>query len=446
MKHKAVDAAAKAPPEWRALLSLALPLSLAQGGQALMGLVDTIVLGKLSPEAQGGAGLANAFVFTIGFFGMGVMMALDPLVSQAFASGNVKRAREHYWQGVWLSFIASACLIVVCLPFPALARAFGVSEPVAIEAERYMYWRLPGMPLSLLFVAARSYLQGQGKAGATVVAMLVANVANLILDVVLVFGAGPVPSLGSVGAALATSACTLLQFAILTRFFGPRPVGTSRAIDWDEIKKVARVGIPIGSHLIAEAGVFTLAGLLASRLGPVSAAAHQVALSWGSFSFSFAVGIGSAAATRVGWAVGSGESHRARRVGLTAFGMGALFMSACALAFVIAPEALARLATTEAVVPLATQLFLVLAVFQISDGIQAVGAGALRGAGDTRFAFWANVVGHWAVGLPVALLLGVFGSFGVVGIWWGLSAGLTAVAVALFWRFWRISSRHIAAL
>ncbi len=435
-----------APSEWKALVRLALPLSLAQGGQALMGLVDTAVLGRLSPEAQGGAGLASSFVFMVSFFGMGVMMALDPLVSQAVGAGDSKRAREHYWQGVWLSFITSFILVLLCLPLPVISTRFGVTDDVAQEAATYLKFRLAGIPFTLLFVAARSYLQGQGKTGPAVWAMLVANVANLILDIVLVFGFGPVPALGTAGAAIATTLCIALQFLILSRSFGVAPHGVSRALNWSEIKKVAAVGLPIGAHLIAEAGVFTLAGFLSSRLGNVSSAAHQVALSWGSFSFSFAVGVGSAAATRVGWAIGRGESHLARKVGLTAFGVGALFMSVCSLLFLLAPGPLARLLTSEEVVPLAVQLFVVLAVFQISDGIQAVGAGALRGAGDTQFAFWANVVGHWGVGFPLALVLGVYGNQGVIGIWWGLSAGLTAVAVALFSRFWFISGREIRAL
>jgi multidrug resistance protein, MATE family len=433
-------------PEWRALMALALPMSLAQGGQALMGLVDTAVLGRLSPQAQGGAGLAGAFVFMVSFFGMGVMMALDPLVSQAIGAGNPQKAREHYWQGVWLSFITSVFLVVLCLPLPMLARRFGVAADVADEASNYLLWRLPGIPFTLLFVAARAYLQGQGKTRAVVAAMVLANVANLALDIVLVFGWSVLPALGSAGAAIATSLCTALQFAILSRSFGTAPVGTSRNPDFASMKKVAAVGLPIGAHLIAEAGVFTMAGFLASRLGSVSSAAHQVALSWGSFSFSFAVGIGSAAATRVGWAVGSKNARLARKVGLTAFALGALFMSACSLLFLVAPSLLARMLTQEEVVPLAVQLFVVLAVFQVSDGIQAVGAGALRGAGDTRFAFWANVVGHWLVGFPLALVLGVYGTFGVIGIWWGLSAGLTAVAIALFGRFWQVSRNEITAL
>jgi MATE family multidrug resistance protein len=169
-------------------------------------------------------------------------------------------------------------------------------------------------------------------------------------------------------------------------------------------------------------------------------AAHQVALNWASLSFCFALGVGSAGAVRVGWAIGAGSVPAARRAGLVAFGLGALVMAVSAALFLWVPYPLARMMTDKpAVVVAAVALFGVTAVFQISDGIQAVGSGVLRGAGDTRFAFLANLVGHWAIGMPIAVWLGLVQGLGVTGLWWGLSAGLTAVAVALLWRFHQLT-------
>jgi len=149
----------------------------------------------------------------------------------------------------------------------------------------------------------------------------------------------------------------------------------------------------------------------------------------------------------VGWAVGAGDGRAARRAGLTALGAGAAIMALPAAAFLLAPQALARAMSDDPlVVAAAPPLLLVAAAFQICDGIQGVGAGVLRGAGDTRFTFAANMVGHWLVGLPVAIGLGVGLRLGVTGLWWGLCAGLSAVAVALLSRFWRISARPIPRL
>ena len=199
--------------------------------------------------------------------------------------------------------------------------------------------------------------------------------------------------------------------------------------------------------MAAEVGVFALVGLLAGRLGAVPMAAHQVALALASFSFNAAVGIGNAGSVRVGWAVGSRDTPAARRAGLVAFGTGAALMSTWGLAFLLFPGLFARLMSSDAaVVAATTPLLRVAGLFQISDGIQAVGAGVLRGAGDTRFTLWANLVGHWALGLPAALGLGLALGYGVTGLWWGLLVGLTAVAVALFFRFRRVSSREIVPI
>ena len=172
-----------------------------------------------------------------------------------------------------------------------------------------------------------------------------------------------------------------------------------------------------------------------------------MALSLASFTFCFALGIGQAGSVRVGWNVGARDTPAARRSGLSAFAGGALVMSVAALSFWLIPAQLARLLSDQQeVIDAAVPLLWVCAFFQISDGIQGVGAGVLRGAGDTRFPFLANLVGHYAIGMPVAIVLAFWFGMGVIGLWWGLCAGLTAVAIALLTRFLRLSSREIVPL
>jgi len=433
--------------ELRALARLALPLALAQAGQALMGMVDTAVVGRLSETAQGACGLGNSLTFTFTYFGMGVMMALDPLVSQAIGANDPLRARSTWWQGVWLALLTAAVVMVPIALAPLALSPLGVTPAVADGAGLYMWLRLPGVPASLLFIGTRAYLQGVGRTRAIFWATVVANLANFLLDVVLVFGVGPLPGLGVAGAAIATTLCLYLQLGVLLWALGPSPRGVTRRPQRAAIAHAGRVGLPIGLHLIAESGVFSLAGVLAGRLGEEAMAAHQVALTWASLSFCVAVGIGSAGSVRVGWRIGQRDTPAARRSGLVAFGSGAAFMAFSALFFLLVPGPLARaMSDKPPVIATAIALFGVTAVFQISDGVQAVGAGVLRGIGDTRFTFWANIVGHWAIGLPIALWLGVFGPLGLVGLWWGLSAGLTAVALALLVRFALVTRRPIEPL
>lgn len=442
-------------------MRLALPLALASAGQSAMGLVDAAVCGRAGAVVLAGAGLGNILFLVVGVVGSGLMMGLDPLVAQAFGAGDARSARRLLWQGSWLALGAGALLALAFAFVPLLLEPLGIEPEVAATAGRYLRWRLPSAPALFFFFVAKAYLQGLGLTRAVLVATLAANVANLALAVLLVFGgaalpawAGPlraVPAMGAAGSALATTLATALQAIVLAA--AVRAVRVEGGLAGErrprraEIAQAARVGVPVALHLAAEVGIFALVGFLAGRLGRAPLAAHQIAISLASTTFTFAVGIGSAGGVRVGWAIGAGDTALARRAGTTAFAAGAVVMALGGLGFALFAEPLARLMTSDPVVaPLAATLLGVAAVFQVSDGIQAVGAGVLRGAGDTRYTFAANMVGHWAVGLPVAVGLGFGAGRGITGLWWGLCAGLSSVAAALLVRFLRLSSRPIAPL
>jgi MATE family multidrug resistance protein len=440
--------------ELRELWKLALPIAIAQAGQSLMSVVDTAVVGRAGTQALAAVGLATAVYFAISSLAMGLMMGMDPLVSQAFGAGNARRARGLLWQGSYLALIAGTVLAIPLMMVPRMLPGLGVVFEELPQLRDYLDWRAPSLVLSLLFLNTRSYLQAAAITRPLVFATVVANVFNLGADILFVFGGadlpawcGPlrrVPAMGVEGSAIATLLCCVLQWVIVAWAVRQVPVPggvPSRRPVRADILQAARVGLPIGLHIAAEVGVFSLAGVMARWLGPESMSAHQIAISYGSLTFTVAVGIGNAGSVRVGWAVGARNTPLARLSGLMAFASGACFMSLCALVFALFPGPLAHLMGTPAdVVPLLVPLLMVCAVFQISDGVQGVGAGVLRGAGETRFTFLANMVGHYGVGLPVALLLGFGLKLGVVGIWWGLCAGLTAVALALFWRFERQSA------
>jgi len=204
------------------------------------------------------------------------------------------------------------------------------------------------------------------------------------------------------------------------------------------------VGLPLGLQMGAEVGIFALVGVLASRLGTMQLAAHQLTIGLASFTFTIALGVAAAGSVRVGNAIGARDARGTRIAGHAAFVAAVIVMGISGLAFAFFPRPITRLITDQAnVIAAALPLMLVAAVFQLSDGVQAVGAGVLRGAGDTRYAFVANVVGHWGVGLPIALLLGFTAHLGIVGLWWGLCVGLTVVAVLLFLRFEKLSRGEI---
>jgi MATE family multidrug resistance protein len=430
--------------ELRKLLRLAAPIAFTQAGYALMGLVDTAVVGRLGAPALGAIGLANGIFIAVAVIGLGAMMGLDPLFAQALGAGDSGRARRLIWQGLWLSGAVTLVLAGPLALLPIWLERAGIEPAIARDARHFLWLRLPGLWPMLAFAGLRAYLQAAHRLRALVIATVVANLANLLLDIGLVFGKLGLPELGAPGAGLATSICSFLQLGMLLLAVRPGAAERSRAID---LRKALSVGIPVGLQMGAEVSLFALVGLLAGRLGARSLAAHQVALSLASFTFCWAVGVGQAGTVRVGWAVGARNTPAARRAGLIAFAGGAGIMSVFALLFWLIPGPLARMISDQPeVIAASIPLLAVCAVFQISDGTQAVGAGVLRGAGDTRFAFLANLLGHYCVGLPVAVLLGLHLRWGVIGLWWGLCAGLTAVAIALLTRFLRLSAREIVPL
>jgi len=448
--------------ELRQLVRLALPLALAQAGHAAMGTVDTAVVGRTGAVQLAGVGLGNGIFFAIAFLGIGILIGADPLISQAVGARDPVRARRLYWQAVYTALAASVLLAVPILAATRVLVPLGIPPQVAESATRFMLWRLPGLAPLLLFFAARSYLQAVGHARWLLWVVLGANVLNLLGDLLFVFGGhglpawtGPlrrVPAMGAAGSALVTTLATTFELAVLVWVVARvrLPGGPHRRLHAPlpaDLRRIVRVGVPIGLHFCAEVGVFALAGFLAGLFGAPSLAAHQIALTYGSLTFTFAAGVGNAGSVRVGYAVGARDTPLARRAGLLAFGVGAAFMGCMAVLFLVFPGPLVALMTDSSeVARLAIPLLAVTAVFQVSDGIQGVGAGVLRGAGESHFTFVANLVGHWVIGLPVALLLGFVFRWGVLGIWWGLAAGLSAVGVALLARFLRLSAREIQPL
>lgn len=433
--------------ELRQLVRLAAPLAAAQAGTQIMNLVDLAVLGRLGARELGAAGLGHAIFFMVSVMGIGLILGIDPMISQAFGAGDPVRARHVLWQGIWLALGATVVLSIPLFCMPFVVPHFGMAKDVAPLTAVFILWRSLGLAPLLLFLVVRAYLQAQHITKPMVMAMLAGNVFNFLSDLVLVFGWGPIPPLGVAGAAISTDLGSVLQLAIVAWEVRKIPMTFKRSPVWREIRNAIRVGLPTGMQMGFEIGIFALVGVLAARLGTIAVAAHQLVLSLAAFTYTIAVGVANAASVRVGLAVGGGDRERTRAAGFSALLVAAGWMSFTAIVLALAPRAMARLVTNQLdVIAAAVPLLFVAAVFQLSDGIQVVATGALRGAGDTHFSFAANLVGYWVIGLPIALFLCFTKGMGVVGLWWGLCAGLVAVATLLFLRFNRLSQRVIVPL
>lgn len=442
--------------ELRGQVRLAVPLALVSAGQQLMSVVDTAVVGRLGAAELGAVGLGNALWGFVLITLMGTLWGMDPLISQALGAGERAAARARAWQGVHLGTALGCVGMLAVGVAPLLVAPFQADAAMADLTRQYLWWRAPSLVPALWFVVARSWLQACGITRPMVLGMVVANVLNAVLAQLLVHGGaafpvgasalGWVPALGVGGAAVATMGSTLVQWLMVmpaVRRTGQGLV-VSRAPNAAQMRHALHVGFPLSVQMGAEVGLFSLVGVMAGALGRVDMAAHQVALQVASLSFTVSLGVGSAGCVRVGHAVGSGDVMAVRRNGGVALGMGLGWMACMAGLLALFPGQAARLLTDqEDVVAAAIPLLRVAALFQLSDGLQAVGAGVLRGAADTRFLSVANVVGHYGVGLPVALGAAYGLGRGITGLWWGLCAGLSTVALALVVRFERLSRTRI---
>ncbi|MBA3819658.1 MAG: MATE family efflux transporter, partial [Deltaproteobacteria bacterium] len=420
-------------------LQLAIPLAAQQLGFQLMGSVDTALLGHYSDAALAASGVGNSLLFAITSIGMGIVMGLDSIVPQAIGAGRLDDARRGLAAGIRLAVLVGLAATVLVVLSPLLLSAIDVPDEVATDARIYIHLRSLGIVPFLLSIALRSYLAARSTTRPLIVAVIAGNLANAVIDIALIFGipAIGIPAMGVAGAAIAT---VVVQVVIIAVYFRsaralddgePRPPA-SRA----DMAAIVRYGGPVGGQLFAEVGIFGLATVLAASIGTLPAAAHSIALTLASFTFAMAIGIGSATSVRVGHAIGAGDRALARHRGVLGLGLGVGAMALFAAMFVIIPGPVAQLFTDDPAVVLATvPLLQIAALFQLSDGAQAIAAGALRGIGDTRATFVGNVIGHYAIGLPISLGLAFGVGLGAPGLWWGLSAGLTVTAAYLIVRF-----------
>ena len=432
------------------MVALAGPVVLAEVGWVTMGLVDTVIVGPLGPEAIGAVGIGSILFLALAIFGMGLLLGLETLVSHACGAGRIDECHRWLLHGVTLSLLATPLLSAVGVLLVLLLPAWGLQPHVlslTIPYLKVITWSL--LPL-LLYASFRRYLQALGIVVPITVALVTANIINAAAAWALVYGHCGLPAMGTTGSAVATLVSRIyLAAALLWSIvaYDRRHHVSLFSVAWKPKRKslarLLRLGLPAATQVTLELGVFAAASALAGRLDPVSLAAHQIALNLASLTFMVPLGVASAGAVRVGHAVGRRDAPGAARAGRVALLLGTAFMAAAAAAFVFAPRPLVGMFTSsDAVFAVGRRLLLVAAMFQLFDGLQGVSTGLLRGLGDTRTPMIGNLVGHWLLGLPIGYALCFWWGWGVVGLWTGLSTGLIVIGIALAitWQ------RRIAAL
>jgi multidrug resistance protein, MATE family len=435
--------------ELRATVRLAIPVVAVQVGMMLMGAVDTLMVGRVSAEVLAGVALGNLYFFNVSVFGVGTLMAVDPIISQAMGAREPAVVSRAVQRGLLLAFLLSLALALLLVPAGPVLRAAGQPAEIIGDATSYLHISIPGLPAFLGFVVLRQALQAMHRVAPVVWTIIGANLANVVLNWVFIYGNLGVPPMGVRGSAIATLLSRVAMFVLLLVMARRQLLPLLHPLqpglrDWAAMRSLLRLGAPIGGQQTLEVAAFGAIGLLMGVIGTHAMAAHQIAITLAALAFMVPLGVASAASVRVGHAVGAGDAPRARAAVRAAYLCGVGFMACTALLFLIAPRPLAMLFTRDvAVVALAATLLPIAGVFQVFDGGQAVGAGVLRGLGDTTVPLAVMLGGYWIIGLPVSAWLGFRTSMGAPGLWWGFVASLGIVAVLLFIRIRILFGREL---
>lgn len=426
--------------EIRDVVRLAAPIVVVQVGLMLMGVVDAAVVGRYSAEGLAAVALGNMYFNSVVTLGHGTLMALDPLVAQAVGANDHEGIERALQRGLVLCGILSLPMCILLVPAEPVLRWLEQPADVTPIAADYARISIPGVLPYLVFVALRQTIQAFTLVRPVVLAVAIANIANVILDWAMVFGHLGFPEMGAAGSAWATTICRWLMAILLV--WGCRKALMPFLQRWSlldlapaPLGRMVRIGFPIGLQMWTEFMAFSVALVLVGRLGTIPLAGHQLALMLAALTYMVPLGVSAAAAVLVGHAVGRRDPERARREAGAALACGVGFMATTALILIVFAPWLARAFTGDAaIVAAAAALLPIAGVFQVVDGIQVVSAGILRGAGDTRVPMLANLGGYALLGLPLGAWLCYDWGWGASGIWWGLSAGLAAVALLLAWR------------
>ena len=415
-----------------------------------MGLVDTLMVGRLGPAAIGATGMGSGVFTAIVIFGMGLMLGLDALVSRSAGAGRPDECAHWLHQGIVLAFCVAPFVMLLTWGAFVTIDAWGLNPQIRVLARPYLrVIALGALPL-LLYAAFRRYLQGVHVVRPIMYALVSANLVNAGANAILIYGRFGAPALGVTGSAWATCIARVYMAVFLYaairrehRRGGDAHRHVPFALDRARLRRLIALGAPAASQITLEVGVFVLATALAAKLDSVSSASHQIALNIASVVFMVPLGLSSAGAVRVGHAVGARDIRRARRAGWTALALGGMVMTLLGLILFLFPVPMLRAFTTDVrVIGIGTRLLMIAAAFQLFDGTQAIATGVLRGLGDTRTPMVMNVIGHWVLGLPVGYALCFQFGWGVSGLWVGLSIGLVFCAIALTGT-WIRRTRHV---
>lgn len=433
--------------EARQLLALAIPVILAQIAQTAMGFVDTVMAGGYSATDMAAVAIGTSIWLPAILFGHGLLLALTPVIAQLNGSGRRDRIAHQVRQGFWLAGFAAILIMVVLWNAGHIIHAMHNIDPeLADKAVRYLRALLWGAPGYLFFQVARNQCEGLAKTKPGMVIGFLGLMVNIPVNYILIYGHFGMPEMGGVGCGVATAAVYWVMFICMISYvkrarsmrdirIDPQP----NKPDFAVLKRLSQLGLPIALAIFFEVTLFAVVALLVSPLGIVNVAGHQIALNFSSLMFVLPMSLAAAVTIRIGFRLGQGSTLDAQTSARTGLGVGVCMAVITAIFTVSLREHIALLYNDNpAVVTLASQLMLLAALYQISDSIQVIGSGILRGYKDTRSIFFITFTAYWVLGLPSGYVLAltdlVVDRMGPAGFWMGFIIGLTSAAILMMLR------------
>ena len=433
--------------EARQLLALAIPVTVAQVAQTAMGFVDTVMAGGYSATDMAAVAIGTSIWLPAILFGHGLLLALTPVIAQLNGSGRRDRVAHQVRQGFWLAGFVSVLIMIVLWNAGYIIRAMHNIDPaLADKAVGYLRALLWGAPGYLFFQVARNQCEGLAKTKPGMVMGFIGLLVNIPVNYIFIYGHFGMPELGGVGCGVATAAVYWVMFGSMLTYIkharSMRDIRNDTAFstpDWSMLTRLTQLGLPIALALFFEVTLFAVVALLVSPLGIIDVAGHQIALNFSSLMFVLPMSLAAAVTIRVGFRLGQGSTLDAQTAARTGLGVGVCMAVCTALFTVLLREQIALLYNDNPeVVTLASHLMLLAAIYQISDSIQVIGSGVLRGYKDTRSIFFITFIAYWVLGLPCGYILAltdlVVDRMGPAGFWMGFIIGLTSAAIMMMLR------------
>ena len=444
--------------EARQLLALAIPVIVAQVAQTAMGFVDTVMAGGYSATDMAAVAIGTSIWLPAILFGHGLLLALTPVIAQLNGSGRRDRVAHQVRQGFWLAGGVSVLIMIVLWNAGYIIRAMHNIDPaLADKAVAYLRALLWGAPGYLFFQVARNQCEGLAKTKPGMVMGFIGLLVNIPVNYIFIYGHFGMPELGGVGCGVATAAVYWVMFGCMLTYVkharSMRDIRNDTAFstpDWSMMSRLTQLGLPIALALFFEVTLFAVVALLVSPLGIIDVAGHQIALNFSSLMFVLPMSLAAAVTIRVGFRLGQGSTLDAQTAARTGLGVGVCMAVCTALFTVLLREQIALLYNDNPeVVTLASHLMLLAAIYQISDSIQVIGSGVLRGYKDTRSIFFITFIAYWVLGLPCGYILAltdlVVDRMGPAGFWMGFIIGLTSAAIMMMLRM-RFLQRQSSAV